>query len=102
VKADFMTAFNQLFTDINLPNQLKYGSKLIGRWMKDIGNGTFEVFTIWEYDNIDDYNNIETQIRNDKPHLQQIKDWYDMNGGKEYVFKEKILEVKNEEIISTV
>ncbi|MCL2322940.1 MAG: hypothetical protein FWC47_12665 [Oscillospiraceae bacterium] len=102
VKSDFLDRFNQLFIEINLPNQMKYGSKLVGRFMKDNNNGTWEVFAIWEYLSEEDYQKIESLIRSDKSHIEQIKKWYDENGGKEYIFREKILEVRNEKIISTI
>ncbi len=50
VKNEFIEIFNDHFNDTNLPNQIKYGSRLIGRWMKDNNDGTTEVFAIWEYD----------------------------------------------------
>ncbi|MZE90161.1 cytoplasmic protein, partial [Bacillus anthracis] len=43
VKNEFVEIFNGHFNNTNLPNQLKYGSRLIGRWMKDNKNGTTEV-----------------------------------------------------------
>lgn len=55
VKSDFIEVFNDHFTQTNLPNQLKHGSRFIGRWMKDNGDGTFKVFAIWEYDRYEDY-----------------------------------------------
>ncbi|MDR0288409.1 MAG: hypothetical protein LBI03_11985 [Clostridiales bacterium] len=48
VKADFITVFNRLFTEINLPNQTKYGSKFVGRWRKDNGNGTLKCSCLGE------------------------------------------------------
>ncbi len=50
VKNEFIEVFNDHFNNTNLPNQLKHGSRLIGRWMKDNKNGTSEVFAKWEYD----------------------------------------------------
>ncbi|MFE6138369.1 NIPSNAP family protein [Bacillus sp. NPDC057893] len=102
VKNEFVEIFNNHFNDTNLPNQLKYGSRLIGRWMKDNNDGTTEIFTIWEYDSYEDYVEIETKIRNDKMHGKKIYDWYERNGGKEYVLQEYILEMRNEELICTV
>lgn len=96
-----MEPFNKHFNETNLPNQLKHGSRLIGRWMKDNQDGTFEVFAIWEYDSYDEYVEIETNIRNDAEHVQRIQDWYDTYGGKEQV-RHYILEMKNEALESTV
>jgi len=35
VEPSFIEEFNQLFNEILLPSQLKYGARLIGRWMFD-------------------------------------------------------------------
>ncbi|TKI20624.1 cytoplasmic protein, partial [Bacillus cereus] len=32
VKNEFIEVFNDHFNNTNLPNQLKHGSRLIGRW----------------------------------------------------------------------
>ena len=102
VKNDFVEKFNELFNKTNLPNQLKHGTRLIGRWMKDNKDGTFEVFAICEYDSYEDYIAIEEKIRSDRDHVQRIKDWYEKNGGRDYIYNEYILEVRNEELVSTV
>ncbi len=101
VKKEFVENFNSHFNKTNLPNQLKYGSRLIGRWMKDNNDGTVEIFAIWEYDSYEDYLEIESKIRNDKDHVERVKDWYEQNGGKS-ALKKYILEMKNEAIESTV
>ncbi|MED0963770.1 NIPSNAP family protein [Bacillus paramycoides] len=98
VKNEFVEMFNNHFNETNLPNQLQYGSRLIGRWMKDNNDGTTEVFAIWEYDSYKDYE----EIKNDEMHVRRIHDWYEKHGGKEYVLQEYILEMKNEELICTV
>lgn len=41
-------------------------------------------------------------LRNDKAHVERVKNWYEKNGGKELVLKEYILQVKNEAIESTL
>lgn len=102
VKSEFVDTFNTHFNHTNLPNQLKYGSRLIGRWMKDLENGTTEIFAIWEYDSYDDYLEIESAIRSDEAHAKRIRDWYEKHGGRKHVLTEYILEVKNEAIESTL
>ncbi|WP_226673434.1 NIPSNAP family protein [Rossellomorea aquimaris] len=102
VKNDFVEIFNQHFNNTNLPNQLKHGSRLVGRWMKDRGDGTSEIFAIWEYDSYEDYVGIENKIRSDEAHVKRIQEWYEENGGRELIGKEYILEVRNEVIESTV
>ncbi|GEN86230.1 hypothetical protein OSO01_09690 [Oceanobacillus sojae] len=61
-----------------------------------------EIFAIWEYDSYDDYLRIETAIRADKEHVIRVREWYDQYGGKDYVLKNYILEVKNEMLQSTL
>lgn len=102
VKNEFIEIFNDHFNNTNLPNQLKYGSRLIGRWMKDNNDGTNEIFAIWEYDSYEKYEEIESEIRSDEKHVRRIHDWYEKHGGKEYVLQEYILELKNEEVLCTV
>ncbi|WP_374055727.1 NIPSNAP family protein [Rossellomorea sp. FM04394] len=102
VKKEFVDIFNDLFNNINLPNQLKHGSRLIGRWMKDNEDGTVEIFAIWEYASYEDYVEIENTIRSDEAHVNRIKNWYEKNGGRDYVYKEFILEMRNEAMESTV
>lgn len=102
VRNDFVEIFNAHFNNTNLPNQLKHGARLIGRWMRANNDDTTEIFAIWEYDSHDDYEQIESKVRSDKTHNQRIQDWYDKHGGRERVYKEYILEVRNEPIESTV
>nr|WP_289039218.1 NIPSNAP family protein [uncultured Allobacillus sp.] len=104
VKKEFVEEFNEHFNKNNLPNQLKHGSRLIGRWMKENQDDTdtVEIFAIWEYDSYESYLKIESNVRNDKKHVERVKDWYEKNGGKAHVFNEYIVEVKNEALESTV
>ncbi|ENQ3076896.1 NIPSNAP family protein [Bacillus sp. WLY-B-L8] len=102
VKGEFVEIFNRHFNETNLPNQLKYGSRLVGRWMKDNGDDTTEVFALWEYDSYEDYVEIESKIRSDQAQLKRIHDWYEKHGGREHVLKEYILEMRNEALESTV
>ncbi|WP_025784581.1 NIPSNAP family protein [Sporosarcina sp. D27] len=102
VKNDFVENFNAHFNKTNLPTQQKYGSRLLGRWMKNHDNDTVEIFAIWEYDSYEDYLEIEDKVRSDMAHVERVKDWYEMNGGKKHVLKEYILQVKNESIQSTL
>jgi len=102
VKTDFAEKFNEHFNNTNLPNQLKYGARLVGRWMKDNKDNTVEIFAIWEYDSYEDYIEIENNVRGDGAHVKRIKDWYEKNGGREHVYSEYILEVRNEPLMSTL
>ncbi|SHN29920.1 NIPSNAP family protein [Gracilibacillus kekensis] len=102
VKSEFAEELNTHFINTNMPNQLKHGSHLIGRWMKANKDNTTEIFAIWEYDSYEDYLNIEAKIRMDEAHVARIKEWYEQYGGRDHVLKEYILDVKNEAIESTV
>lgn len=102
VKSSFVEIFNTHFSETNLPHQIKYGSRLVGRWMKSINDDTIEIFAIWEYDSYEDYLEIESKVRGDEAHLKRIENWYEKNGGREYVYKEYIVEVRNEALESTI
>ncbi|MBS8266201.1 cytoplasmic protein [Mesobacillus boroniphilus] len=102
IKNDFVEPFNRLFTEINMPNQLKHGSRLIGRWMLPHNETTTEIFAIWEYDSYEDYVSIENHVRSDKEHLIRIQNWYEEHGGKEFVQKQYFVAAINEKLYSTI
>ncbi|MGM7722980.1 NIPSNAP family protein [Metabacillus sp. Hm71] len=102
VKNEFIEIFNAHFNETNLPNQLKYGARLIGRWMIPNDETTTEIFAIWEYDSYEKYQEIEAKVRGDKEHIARIMNWYEKNGGRDYVYNEYFLEVRNEFLKSTL
>ncbi len=102
VKNEFVDVFNAHFNENNLPNQLKHGAQLIGRWMIPKGEKTTEIFAIWKYDSYEDYVEIENSVRSDEAHVQRVQDWYDKHGGRDYVINNYLLEVRNEEIKTTL
>ncbi|HET7657336.1 MAG TPA: NIPSNAP family protein, partial [Bacillales bacterium] len=55
-------AFNEFFNTYLLPNQLKHGSKLVGRWITE---DKTEITAIWEYESYEAYLEIEEAVRND-------------------------------------
>lgn len=63
---------------------------------------TTEIFAIWEYDTQERYIEIEGNIRADTGHIQRINTWYENHGGRDYISKNYIAEVKNEQVISTL
>ena len=68
--------FNQFFNEFLLPAQVKYGAKLIGRWMTEPNESeTVEIFAIWEYESHEEYELIESKIRSDKEHVQRVQNW---------------------------
>ncbi|QNF29642.1 NIPSNAP family protein [Metabacillus elymi] len=102
VKNEFVDIFNAHFNETNLPNQIKNGARLIGRWMTPNNDTTTEIFAIWEYDSYEKYKEIEEKVRGNSEHVSRINKWYDKNGGRDFVYKEYILEVKNEQLESTL
>ncbi len=46
VKSGFVEIFNVHFNNTNLPNQIKHGARLVGRWMKANDDNTTEIFAI--------------------------------------------------------
>lgn len=80
VEPSFIEEFNQLFNEILLPSQLKYGARLIGRWMFDRDENNTEVFAIWEYDSYEDYERIESQIKLDQEHVMKVQHRFDQIG----------------------
>jgi hypothetical protein len=100
VKNEFVDIFNKHFNETNLPNQIKYGARLVGRWMAPNTDTTTEIFAIWEYDSYEKYKEIEANVRSDIEHVQRINIWYENNGGRDFVYKEYIFEVKNDQLFS--
>ena len=49
-----------------------------------------------------DYIEIENNVKADNAHINRIEEWYEKNGGREHVFTEYILEVKNDALVSTL
>ena len=102
VKKEFVENFNRHFNEINLPNQLKNGARLVGRWMLDVREDNVEIFAIWEYDKYEDYVQIEKRIRSDREHVDRVNSWYEEHGGKEYVQRTFFVQTKNEYLTSTL
>ncbi|MFD0713206.1 cytoplasmic protein [Paenibacillus sp. GCM10027626] len=102
VKNEFVDIFNRHFNETNLPNQIKHGARLVGRWMTPHDDSTTEIFAVWEYDCYEKYEEIEANVRSDSEHLKRINKWYEENGGRDHVYKEYLEEVKNEQLISTL
>lgn len=95
---DFVAPLNELFSKVNLPNQLKHGARLVGRWMIPLDGGVTEIFAIWEYDSVESYRRVEEKVRGDRDHVKRIQEWYASHGGKARVFETQIREVRDEEI----
>ncbi len=102
VKNEFVEVFNAHFNENNLPNQLKHGARLVGRWMIPNDETTTEIFAIWEYDSHEDYVEIENNVRSDEAHVQRVKEWFEQQGGRDYVLKNYLLEVRSEQLETTL
>ncbi|MFZ7942662.1 NUDIX domain-containing protein [Bacillus sp. S3] len=59
--------FNDFFHTYLLPNQLKNGAKLVGRW---ITVSEDEIIAIWEYPSYEEYVKIEERVLRDEMHQQ--------------------------------
>ncbi|TFE23060.1 pyridine nucleotide-disulfide oxidoreductase [Cohnella luojiensis] len=63
---------------------------------------TTEIFAIWEYDSYERYKEIESNVRSDIEHVQRVNKWYENNSGRDFVYMEYVIEVKNEQLFSTL
>jgi hypothetical protein len=59
--------FNSFFHEFLLPNQLRFGAKLIGRWSNE---DKTQITAIWEYIDKHQYMQIEEKIKKTKLHKQ--------------------------------
>ena len=101
IEPSFIEEFNALFNDILLPSQLKYGARLIGRWMIIKDEENTEVFALWEYDSFQEYEEIETKIKQDEEHVKRVQKRFD-EIGREKIKKVLKEDIKQEFIESTV
>lgn len=60
-------AFNAFFEEHLLPNQLKHGARLVGRFVTQSRD---EVMALWEYDSCEAYQRVEAQVSGNELHLQ--------------------------------
>lgn len=62
VRPEQVAPFTAFFTEYLLPNQLKHGARLVGRWVTEAGD---EIVALWEYDSREAYERIEAAVRAD-------------------------------------
>ncbi|SES27690.1 NIPSNAP protein [Gracilibacillus ureilyticus] len=93
--------FNEHFNATLLPAQLKYGARLVGRWMTKETDGMIEIFAIWEYDSYEAYETIETKVKSDKAHVKRVQQWYQKMGGKEKL-KDLFFKIEQDFVEATV
>jgi NIPSNAP len=93
--------FNQHFNETLMPAQLKHGARLIGRWKTSSDEGTVEILAIWEYDSHEEYEIIETKVRNDEPHVKKVQEWFAKMGGRKKL-KESFFKIDQDFLDSTL
>lgn len=92
VDSSFVEEFNALFNDILLPAQLKNGSRLIGRWCLSLDDDNSEIFAMWEYDSLEQYEEIEKKIKSDEEHVKRVQQRFD------HIGRDRIKEVLRKDI----
>ncbi|WP_175989170.1 NIPSNAP family protein [Bacillus sp. Marseille-Q1617] len=70
IKPERFELFTEFFHHYLLPNQLKFGSKLVGRW---VNSDKTSIMAIWEYEDHEHYKKIEGKIKQTKLHKQAQK-----------------------------
>jgi hypothetical protein len=72
VEPDRAAAFNAFFNDPLLPLQLKYGARLVGRWITE---DRTEIVAIWAYRDKAEYEEIERKIGADpaSPGVREVR-----------------------------
>ncbi|MDL4842406.1 NIPSNAP family protein [Aquibacillus rhizosphaerae] len=83
VAPNILDEFNKHFNETLLPSQLKYGARLVGRWMTKENEGAIDIFAIWEYDSYDDYEIIENKVKSDEEHVKRVQKRFQKIGGRE-------------------
>ncbi|WP_163538053.1 NIPSNAP family protein [Gracilibacillus sp. YIM 98692] len=101
VAPSILDDFNEHFNKTLLPTQLKYGARLVGRWMTKENNGVIEIFAIWEYDSFEDYEIIENKVKSDEEHVKRVQNWYKKMGGREKL-KEVFFKIEQDFLETTV
>lgn len=101
VAPSILDSFNEHFNKTLLPTQLKYGSRLVGRWMSEENNGIVEIFAIWEYDSYDDYEKIENKVKSDDEHIERVQAWFAKMGGRDQL-KEVFFKIDEDFLKPTV
>ncbi len=67
IRPEKLEEFNEFFHTYLYPNQLKYGAKLIGRWVNESHD---EITATWQYESLEQYEEIECKIRKSDLHMK--------------------------------
>ncbi|WP_077615590.1 NUDIX domain-containing protein [Caenibacillus caldisaponilyticus] len=70
IDPDRLEMFNDFFHQYLLPNQLKHGAELVGRWTTEDRR---KIHAIWAYKSREDYERIERRVRHDELHARAQK-----------------------------
>jgi 8-oxo-dGTP diphosphatase len=65
IKPEKLEEFNDFFHAYLYPNQMKYGAKLVGRYVNE---DKTEIMALWEYESMELYESIEAKIRASELH----------------------------------
>lgn len=65
IQPEKLETFNKFFHTYLYPNQMRHGSKLVGRWVNEDHT---EITAIWEYENMAHYEAIEEKIKQSDLH----------------------------------
>ncbi|MCM3127543.1 NIPSNAP family protein [Paenibacillus provencensis] len=90
-----------LFNEVLLPTQLKYGVRLIGRWQTTLNEDTSEIFAMWEYDSLEQYDEIESKIKSDVEHVSKVQQRLDAIG-RDRLQEALLKDIKQEFFTTTV
>lgn len=67
IRPEMAEKFTSFFKQHLLPNQMKHGATLVGRWVTE---NRAEIVAIWEYPSYEEYRRIEAAVSNDPLHLR--------------------------------
>lgn len=65
IRPEALPTFNAFFAEFLLPNQLKQGATLVGRWVNEAQD---EVMALWAYESREAYERIQTAVQEDPLH----------------------------------
>jgi 8-oxo-dGTP diphosphatase len=66
IRPDMAEQFTAFFEQYLLPNQLKHGASLVGRWLTESRD---EIVALWEYPSHEAYQRIQAAVRQDPMHI---------------------------------
>jgi 8-oxo-dGTP diphosphatase len=67
VKPEQVETFNEFFHEYLLPNQLKHGAHLVGRFVSVMQD---EIVALWAYPNMEAYQKVEAEVTADDMHVR--------------------------------